>query len=66
MIRYLIIFKFSCDELFLLSDPTAVSKTEGPSETKQATLNEKNEDSGSDYEEDWSGEEWNDAQVRTH
>ena len=54
-------------KLFLFSDPTAVGKTSsvGPSETKQATPNEKDEDSGSDYEENWSGEEWNDAQVRT-
>ena len=55
--------------MVIFSEQTAVTKTtaEDTSElkTKGATQKEKDEDSGSDYEEDWSGDEWTDAQVGT-
>lgn len=55
--------------MVIFSEQTAVTKTatEVTSElkTKGATQKEKDEDSGSDYEEEWSGDEWNDAQVET-
>lgn len=45
-------------------DATKASEktTEVRPETTQATIKEKNEDSGSDYGGDWSDDEWNDAQ----
>ena len=51
--------------LCILPDATKASEktTEVRPETTQATIKEKNEDSGSDYGGDWSDDEWNDAQV---
>lgn len=40
-----------------------LSKVTDDSKAKGNRKKEVNEDSGSDYGDDWSGDEWNDAQV---